>query len=60
MSIRIVRNRLLGAWFVVRGPHHTPLGGPHATRADAVAWLDRARRAAFDVWTKRPLDRGNG
>lgn len=43
--IKIVYNRLLGAWFVVRGPHHSPLGGPHATREAAQAWLD-ARRGA--------------
>ena len=41
--IRIIYNRLLGAWYVVRGPHQTPLGGPHATRAEAQAWLDARR-----------------
>ena len=39
--VRIVHNKLLGAWFVVRGPHQSPLGGPHASKADAQAWLDR-------------------
>jgi hypothetical protein len=38
MKIRIVYNRLLGAWFVVRGPHQTPIGGPHPTQAAALAW----------------------
>lgn len=37
--IRIVYNRLLGAWYVVRGSHQSPLGGPHATKAAAQAWL---------------------
>jgi hypothetical protein len=39
--MKIVHNRLLGGWFVVRGPHHTPLTGKFATKADAVAWLNR-------------------
>jgi hypothetical protein len=36
---KIVFNRLLGGWFVVRGPHHFPLAGKFATKADAKAWL---------------------
>jgi hypothetical protein len=44
-GIRIVHNRLLGGWFVVRGPHQTPLGGRFDSREEAKAWLD-ARRAA--------------
>lgn len=38
---KIVFNKLLRGWFVVRGPHHTPLSGPFATKADAQAWLKR-------------------
>ena len=26
-AVRIVHNKLLGGWFIVRGPHQTPLGG---------------------------------
>lgn len=40
-GIRIVHNRLLGGWFVVRGPHQTPLTGRFDSKADAVAWLNR-------------------
>jgi hypothetical protein len=40
---KVVHNKLLGGWYVVRGPHHTPLSGRFATRAEALAWL--ARRA---------------
>lgn len=40
---KIVFNRLLRGWFVVRGAHQWPLGGPFATKADALAWLDRKR-----------------
>lgn len=36
---KIVHNRLLGGWFVVRGPHHTPLTGKFNSKADAKAWL---------------------
>jgi hypothetical protein len=40
---RIVFNRLLAGWFVVRGPHHFPLAGPFGTKAEARAWLERRR-----------------
>jgi len=42
-DIRIVYNRLLGAWFVVRGRHQTPLSGRFETKADALASLARGR-----------------
>ena len=38
---RIVYNRLLGAWYVVVGPHQTPLGGPHPTKESAQEYLNR-------------------
>lgn len=41
---RIVYNRILGGWFVVRGAHQTPLGGRHDSKADAQAWLDRRKK----------------
>jgi hypothetical protein len=41
--IKIVYNKLLCGWFVVRGPHHAPLAGPFATKAEAKAWLNRPR-----------------
>jgi hypothetical protein len=40
---KIVHNKLLGGWYVVRGPYHTPLSGRFASKAEAQAWL--ARRA---------------
>jgi len=40
--IRIVYNKLLRGWFVVRGPHHFPLAGPFATKEEARAWLSRS------------------
>ena len=42
-GIRIVYNRLLGGWFIVRGPHQTPLGGRFATKAEAQAHLEARR-----------------
>ena len=43
--IRIVYNKILAGWFVVRGPHQAPLAGRFDTRAAAAAWL-KARDAA--------------
>lgn len=39
--IRIIYNRLLGGWFIVRGPHQTPIGGRFDSRAEAQAHLNR-------------------
>lgn len=39
--VRIVYNKLLGAWYVVRGPHQTPIGGAYPTKAAAQAALAR-------------------
>jgi hypothetical protein len=41
--IKIVHNRLLGGWFVVRGPHQTPLTGRFDTKAEAQAWLNKRK-----------------
>lgn len=37
---KIVYNRLLQGWYVVRGPHQTPISGRFDTRAQALAWRD--------------------
>jgi hypothetical protein len=42
-KVRIVYNKLLRRWFIVRGPHQTPLGGSFPTREAALAHLNRAR-----------------
>jgi hypothetical protein len=36
---RIVYNKLLGGWYVVTGPHQTPLNGRFNSKAEAQAWL---------------------
>lgn len=40
-GVRIVFNRLLGGWFIVRGPHQTPIGGRFPSREAALAHLSR-------------------
>lgn len=40
-GVRIVYNRLLGAWYIVRGPSQTPLGGAFKTQEAAQAHLLR-------------------
>lgn len=41
MKVRIVYNVLLGGWYVVRGPHQTPISGRFDTKLQAKAWLAR-------------------
>lgn len=33
--VKIVYNELLCRWFIVRGPHQTPIGGSYATEREA-------------------------
>lgn len=40
-DVRIVHNKLLGGWYIVRGPHQTPLGGRFDSKAEARAHLNR-------------------
>ena len=40
-GVRIVYNKLLGGWYVVTGPHQTPLNGRFDSKAEAEAWLGR-------------------
>jgi hypothetical protein len=39
--IKIVYNRILGGWYVVRGAHQTPLSGWFETKVLAQAYLHR-------------------
>jgi len=43
--VKIVHNKLLGGWLVVRGPHQTPLSGVFPTKASAQASLAAAQAA---------------
>ena len=38
-AVRIVYNRLLGGWYIVRGPHQTPIGGRFESKEEAQEWL---------------------
>ena len=40
-------NRILNSWFVVVGPHHTPISGAFPSRAEAKRSLDRPRAATL-------------
>ena len=42
--IRIVHNKLLGGWFIVRGPHQTPIGGRFESKAAALSHLAKRRK----------------
>ncbi|MFM8758398.1 MAG: hypothetical protein ACKODS_02480 [Methylophilaceae bacterium] len=37
--VRIVYNKLLGGWYVVRGAHQFPIGGRFSSREEAKTWL---------------------
>jgi hypothetical protein len=50
---RIVYNKLLGGWYVVVGPHQTPLNGRFNSKAEAQAWLS-GRRSPNPRGRKRP------
>lgn len=40
-KIRVIYNRLLGGWYIVTGPHQTPIGGRFDSRAAALVHLKR-------------------
>lgn len=40
---KIVYNKILGGWYVVRGPHQTPISGRFDTKGEAMFWL-KARK----------------
>ena len=40
--VKIVHNKLLGGWYIVKGPHHTPISGRFDTKAGAREYLGRA------------------
>ena len=50
-DVRIVHNRLLGGWFIVRGSHDTPISGRFDSKADAQAHLDEQARLRNEFGT---------
>lgn len=50
--IKIVHNKLLGGWYIVRGSHQTPIGGRFDSKEEAkehLAAQKRAREAKADL-----------
>jgi hypothetical protein len=43
---RIVYNKLLAGWYIVRGPHQSPIGGRYATKEAAQAALSSRQGGA--------------
>jgi hypothetical protein len=39
--MKVIFNPLLQGWFIVRGPHHTPISGRFDSRQAALAHLRR-------------------
>jgi hypothetical protein len=56
-DIRIVYNRLLGGWYVVRGPHQTPLNGKFESKEAAQKWLKKRGGSSTDA---QGFGRGRG
>lgn len=57
--VRVIYNRVLGGWYIVRGPHDTPLGGRFETKEAARAWLRRNARveAERELWAQLAVAR---
>lgn len=36
---KIIHSKILGGWYVCRGPHNTPISGRFPSRAAAEGWL---------------------
>ena len=51
-KVRIVYNRLLQGWYVIRGPHQTPISGRFDSKADAQAYLDRHKPQSMQAQVK--------
>lgn len=56
-GIRIVHNRLLGGWYIVRGSQQTPISGRFDSKAEAQAWLNRRNNPlrVNPVWDRRAI-----
>jgi hypothetical protein len=43
VGVRIVHNRMLGGWYIVRGPHQSPISGRFDSREAAKESLQQAK-----------------
>lgn len=47
--MKVIYNRLLNGWYIVRGPHQTPISGRFDTKEAALAHLRRRNPFHFGV-----------
>ena len=40
-NMKVIENKLLGGWFIVRGAHQTPISGRFDSKEAALAYLRR-------------------
>lgn len=52
---RIIFNKLLRGWFIVRGPHQTPIGGRFDTKAAATAHLNKRKPTKLVPLERNPF-----
>ena len=45
LNAKIVYNKLLGGWYIVRGKHQTPIGGRFESKEAAMNWVLSRRTA---------------
>jgi len=50
--LKVVYSKLLGGWFIVTGPHDTPIGGRFNTKTEALARLRNALDKAVNKGVK--------
>jgi hypothetical protein len=46
--MKVVFNKLLGGWYIVRGRHQTPISGKFGSKQEALAFL-RARNPLHNL-----------
>lgn len=47
--MKIIHNKILGGWYIVRGPHQAPIGGRFDSKAEAQASLSmKAEKREID------------
>lgn len=51
-GVRIIYNKVLGGWYVVKGPHDTPISGRFGSKEEAQASLSKkdALSERLDAW----------
>lgn len=53
-GVRIVYNKLLGGWYIVRGPHQTPIGGRFDSKESAQAMLRGVTNVQRNKFRRNP------